>query len=106
MHPDMALSLYNYGFKTKADFYKWVYDRTVLPVSQYSTWPWYDDLTNKGTAIESTSGKAYNALPPDYPVHVWGKMEDQGLIEVQGRRIRLLDRKMTGRFSGRGKLLV
>jgi len=73
----MAQNLHDYGFQTKSDFYQWVYNRTVLPASEYTKWGWYDVLTQNGTAIEPTSGKPYNALSPDYPVHVWGKAEDQ-----------------------------
>jgi len=76
MHPDMALSLVNFGFKTTQQFYQWVYDRTVTPMSVYKTYGWYDVLTNNGTAIEPTSGKAYNTLADDYKVHVMGQAKD------------------------------
>ncbi len=77
MCPDMALSLYNHGFKSKADFYKWVEDRCVIPLADYQKYGWYDALTNNGTAIEPTSGKPYNQLTPDYPVHVMGMADEQ-----------------------------
>jgi len=80
IHPDMALSLFNTGFKTKAEFYQWVYDRTVTPLSEFKKYGWYDEITNSGTAIEPTSGKPYNELSNDYSVHVMGKAEEQLVI--------------------------
>jgi len=71
MHPDMALSLVNAGLKTKAEFYQWVYDRSVTPVSDYRKYGWYDE-----NAIEPTSGKAYKDLAADYKVHVFGPAKD------------------------------
>jgi hypothetical protein len=76
MHPDMALSLYNFGFKTNAQFYQWVYDRTVTPMSVFKTYGWYDVITNNGAAIEPTSGKAYNTLADTYQIHVMGPAKD------------------------------
>jgi hypothetical protein len=80
MNPDMALSLVNYGFKTKTDFYQWVYDRSVTPASEYRKYGWYDVLTNNGSAIEPTSGKAYKDLAPDYKVHVFQPVKDMLVI--------------------------
>jgi len=69
------------GFATKNDFYQWVADRGVIPAADFAKYGWYDVLTNNGTAIEPTSGKPYNQLAPDYPVHVLGRA-DQQLISV------------------------
>ena len=80
IHPDIAKALKTFGFNTKADFYKWVYDRTVTTVAEYSKYGWYDVLTNNGTAIEPTSGKAYKDLAPDYKVHVCGEAKNQLVI--------------------------
>jgi hypothetical protein len=80
IHPDMAAMLKLYGFNTKADFYKWVYDRTVTTAAEYRKYGWYDVLTNNGAAIEPTSGKAYKDLAPDYKVHVAGEAKDQLVI--------------------------
>ena len=77
MCPDCAKSLYNFGFKTKAEFYKWVYDRTVVPLADYQKYGWFDVQTNNGTAIEPTSGKSYNQLDPTYKVHVGGTADQQ-----------------------------
>ncbi len=77
MHPDIALSLLNFGFKSKADLYNYVYDRTTMAVSDFKKNGWYDVLTNNGAAIEPTSGKAYNALAPDYKVHIYGTAKEQ-----------------------------
>jgi hypothetical protein len=80
MHPDMANSLMKFGFATKDDFYKWVYDRTVVNMSDYKKFGWYDVLTNNGAAIEPTSNKAYNTLADDAKIHVYGAAKDQMLI--------------------------
>jgi hypothetical protein len=80
VHPDIALSLFNAGYKSKADFYRWVSDRAVIPLSEYRKYGYYDILTANGTAIELTSGKPYNELAPDYPVHVLGQPEEQLII--------------------------
>jgi len=77
MCPDCATSLYNYGFKTKADFYNWVASRGSIPESAFKMYGYYDVLTNSGNAIEPTSGKAYNQLPDDYPVHIFGDASQQ-----------------------------
>ena len=77
MHPDVALSLKDFGFNSKMSFYNWVYDRTVMNLSDFKKNGWYNVLTNNGAAIEPTSGKAYNTLADTYKIHIYGAAKDQ-----------------------------
>jgi hypothetical protein len=72
MHPNMAISLYDYGFKKKADVYKWLYDTFFTTEDEWSKMGWYDHQTNEGKNIDPVSGKAYKDLPPDYQLHTFG----------------------------------
>ena len=80
MHPDMAASLQKFGFKSKMDFYNWVYDRTQMAMSDFKKNGYYDVITKNGTAIEKSSGKAYSSLAADYKVHIYGEAAEQMLI--------------------------
>jgi hypothetical protein len=68
MHPAMAQSLYDYGFKSKQAVYDWVTQAGMIPVEQYRNEGWFDHETNSGTNKEPTSGIAYNDLPPNYQI--------------------------------------
>lgn len=72
MHTNMAQSLYDYGFTTKAAVMDWMWKATFVPVSRYRNYGWFDTSTNSGKSIEPTSGKAWNDLPPDYMVPTLG----------------------------------
>ena len=72
MCPDMALSLVNYGFNTKPEFYQWVYNRTVVVHSEFKKWGWYNP-----NDIEPSSGKPYSQLPDNYECHIMGAADQQ-----------------------------
>jgi hypothetical protein len=80
MHPNMAMSLYEYGFKAKQDVYNWIEKAGVMPLSFFRAVGWYDYSTNAGANIESVTGKAYKDLPDDYPVAMLGSASGQCLI--------------------------
>jgi len=77
LHMNLAQLLYDYGFKTKAAVYKWMYDNWFITVHDYWNSGLYDFPTDGGRAIEPTSGKSYNDLlktDPNYKLHVFGGM--------------------------------
>ncbi len=65
MHPEMAQHLYEAGFKTKDEFYEWLYRKSFMPLSQYRTHSWPDVWTNAWNGIERVSGKHWKELPDD-----------------------------------------
>ncbi len=73
MHPNMAISLYDYGFKKKADVYQWMWDTYFITVGEVRKYGWYDFRTSGGTAKEPFSGTPYDELPADYLLHEHGK---------------------------------
>jgi hypothetical protein len=68
MLPEMARHLYEYGFKTKAAVYEYIYKRSFMPLSEYRTHQRPDIMTNAWKGIERTSGKHWKELPDDYLV--------------------------------------
>jgi hypothetical protein len=62
MHMNLAELLYDYGFKTKDEVYKWMWDAYLMPVYDYYNSGLYDHATNGGLYIEPTSGKSYREL--------------------------------------------
>jgi hypothetical protein len=72
MHPNMAKSLYDYGFKTKASVYQWMWDTYFITVGDLEKYGWYDFLTAAGSNKESLSGIPYKDLPDDTKLHVFG----------------------------------
>jgi len=75
MHLNMAKSLYDYGFKKKADVYKWMFDTYWITVGDYYNYGWFDFQTAAGENKEPTSGKPYRDLPKDYKLHALGSTE-------------------------------
>jgi hypothetical protein len=82
IHLNIATSLYDYGFKKKADIYKWMWDTYYITVEEWEKHGWYDFRTNAGTSREPISGKAYKDLPKDYKLHVFGSAPNQNCIVV------------------------
>ena len=78
MHLNMAKSLYDYGFKKKADVYKWMYDTYWITQGENEKYGWYDFQTAAGQNVESTSGKKLIDLPDSYKLHALGTL---GYIE-------------------------
>jgi hypothetical protein len=68
MVPEMAQHLVDVGFKTKDEVYKWLYEKSKVPLSEYRNRSWPDVHTNGWRGIEHTSGKHWNELPDDYMV--------------------------------------
>jgi len=68
MLPQMAMHLYEAGFKTKDDIYEWIYKKSFMTVREYRTHSWPDMRTNAWKAVERTSGKHWLELDEDYMV--------------------------------------
>ena len=72
MHPNMAKSLFDYGFKTKASVYQWMWDTYFVTVGDLEKYGWYDFYTANGDNTEALSRKKYKDLPDDTKLHVFG----------------------------------
>lgn len=68
MLPQMAMHLYQAGFKSKDAVYEWIYKQSFRPLGEYRTHSWVDVNTASWTGIEPTSGKPWKELPDDYLV--------------------------------------
>jgi len=68
MLPEMAMHLYQYGFKSKDEVYEWLYKKSFTTMKEYRTHSWPDMRTNAWNGIEKTSGKRWKELPDDYMV--------------------------------------
>jgi hypothetical protein len=68
MHPNMAKSLLDYGFKTKASVYQWLYDTYFITVGDFRKMGDWDFLTSGGTRTIPNSNPpiTYNAAGHDY----------------------------------------
>jgi len=73
MHPNMAKSLYDYGFKTKAAVIQWMWDTYFVTAGSMKGYGWYDFRTTGGTALEPLTRIPYSQLPPSYLLHEHGK---------------------------------
>ena len=67
MHPNMAKSLVDYGFKNKSDVYEWLFNTYTITANDYTKYGWWDFSTSGGQSIEPTSGKKYIDLPARLP---------------------------------------
>ena len=72
MHPNMAKSLLDYGFKTKKDVYQWMWDTYYITYGDLKKYGWYDFRTAAGKGTEPLSRKVWETLPDDYKLHVFG----------------------------------
>ncbi len=70
--PQMAMDLYNYGFKTKQEIYDWIWKKAFEPLRDYRMRGTPDESTNGWMGIERTSGKHWKELSDDYMVPVGG----------------------------------
>jgi hypothetical protein len=68
MVPEMAQHLREYGFKDKEDVYKWLYEKSFIPMKEYRNRSWPDFTTNGWTGIEPRSGKVWKELDDDYMI--------------------------------------
>ena len=76
MPPQIAQDLCDYGFKTKAAIYEWLWKRSFEPVSRYRMRGSADLTTNGWLGIEKTSGKHWKELSDDYLVPAGGDGPD------------------------------
>ncbi len=84
MVPEMAQHLYDIGFKTKDDVYKWLYEKSKIPLAQYRNRSWPDESTNGWLGIEHTSGKHWKELPEDYMVPLMTNPSQNCIIVAGG----------------------
>jgi len=84
MHPNMALGLYNFGFKTKLAGYQYLVANYFITKDEYYHTGWWDFFTDGGKNIEPTSGKPYNDLPPDYKFAAFGTATSNCFIVSAG----------------------
>lgn len=84
MVPQMALYLYEYGFKSKADIYEWLYKKCFEPVAKFRLRAGPDVETNGWMGIERTSGKHWKELPDDYMVPIMDSPAENLIIVAGG----------------------
>jgi len=75
LHMNLAELLNDYGFKSKTDVYKWMWEKYFVTVHDYWNSGLFDFPTDGGRSIEPTSKKSYNDLlksDPNYKLHVFG----------------------------------
>ncbi|MBI2851194.1 MAG: hypothetical protein HYX80_09210 [Chloroflexi bacterium] len=84
MVPEMARHLYDYGFKSKEDIYRWLYDKAFESLGDFRNRSWPDLNTNGWMGIEKTSGKHWKELPDDYRVPLIGDPFDNCIIVAGG----------------------
>jgi hypothetical protein len=72
MHPNMAKSLYDYGFKKKKDVYQWLYDTYYVTIGEYKGYGDWDFLTAAGTRLIPGTNMMYKDAPNDYKLHAFG----------------------------------
>ncbi len=82
LHPNIAKSLLDYGFKTKASVYKWMWDTYMVTKGDYYNTGDWDNLTNAGKDIEPTSGKPWGSLPDSFAIHRFGDSPNENCILV------------------------
>jgi hypothetical protein len=84
MVPEMAKHLYDIGFKTKDDVYKWLYEKSKVPLSEYRNRSWPDESTNGWLGVEGTSGKRWKELSDDYMVPMMSSPSQNCIIVAGG----------------------
>ncbi len=72
MVSEMARHLYEIGFKSKEEVYKWLWKKSFMTVKEYRNFSWPDFSTNGWLGIEPTSGKPWKELSDDYMVPAAG----------------------------------
>ena len=72
MSPNMAKSLYDFGFKTKMAVYQWLWDNFYVTAKELRAYGWYDFRTAAGANKEALSDKPYKDLPDNHKLHVFG----------------------------------
>ncbi len=75
--PQMAMDLYDFGFKTKEAVYEYLWKKSFEPMTAFRMRGRSDILTNGWTGKEKRSGKYWKELPDDYMVPAGGDDPDQ-----------------------------
>jgi len=96
MVPEMAHHLYEYGFKSKAEVYDWLYKQSFEPVEKFKLRSGPDVETNGWMGIEKTSGKHWKELPDDYKVPIMDDPFENCIIVAGG------DEETSQQMGGRG----
>jgi hypothetical protein len=96
MPPQIAMDMYNYGFKTKQSIYEWIWKKSFEPVKDYRMRGRPDEHTNGWMAIEKTSGKRWRELPDDYMVPAGGDDPFQSYNII----VFNMEETQTARFGG------
>jgi len=84
MVPEMALHLYEYGFKSKDEIYEWLYKQSFEPLEKFRLRSGPDVETNGWMGIEKTSGKHWKELPDDYMVPIMDRPIENCIIVAGG----------------------
>ncbi|MFC2022650.1 hypothetical protein ACFLTL_00590 [Chloroflexota bacterium] len=85
MHPNMAKSLYDYGFKTKMAVYEWIAETYTVSAELVRNSGWYDFGRSGGERTHSDTGLTWNDLAaqqPDYQVQAFGTSVTSNCIIV------------------------
>jgi len=99
---EMAQHLYELGFKSKNDVYKYIWEKGKEPLSAYRTRSWVDLTTNGWTGIDRQSGKPWKELPDNYMISVAGDNPDENCIIVCGSDEEVCVQMTGGPHSGLG----
>ena len=81
---EMARHLYDMGYKTKEEVYKYVWEKSKEPLSEYRKRSWVDLTTNGWMGVDRQSGKQWKELPDDYMIAVAGDQPMDNCILVSG----------------------
>ncbi len=84
MHPNMAKSLYDYGFTTKAAVAQWIYDTYYITQGEFEKYGWYDFQTGGGLKEDPITGIPYIDLPDSHQHHALGPKPDTCIIVSNG----------------------
>lgn len=84
MVPEMAKHLYEYGFKSKADIYEWLYKKSFEPLEKFKLRSGPDVETNGWMGIEKLSGKHWKELPDDYMVPIMDSQAENCIVVAGG----------------------
>ena len=84
MQPEMALALQGFGFKSKDEIYKWIWEQSFITMYDMKRKGWYDFSTNAGTNIEPYSKKAYKDLADDFKIPANGGNPKANYVIVVG----------------------
>ncbi|MFC2022704.1 hypothetical protein ACFLTL_00885 [Chloroflexota bacterium] len=77
LSPDIAMSLYNYGFDSKAAVNNWLADELYMSAGLYRQYGWYDFSTGGGTrairGVDNPEGYTYGNAPDDFLINIYSR---------------------------------